>query len=184
MRQKLKVRDKAEAQLEANTLVKVPFKIGGIFDVECYDREDNLKWKESAHNLVVNVGLNHALDVIFHGDTPTNPWYVGLKGAGSPAAGDTLASHGAWSELFIYDTNLRQEYVENAASSQSIDNVGNVASFAISGSGTVAGALLAEDASGTSGVLFCAADFASARGVADGDTLNVTYTVTTADDGV
>jgi hypothetical protein len=128
--------------------------------------------------------LDHALDTIFHGTTPIDPWYVGIKGTGAVVAGDTLASHGNWSELFIYDTNLRQEYVENAASSQSIDNVGNVASFAISGSGTVDGALLAEDQYGTSGVLFCAADFASPRTVADGDTLNVTYTINTTDDGV
>ena len=30
---------------------------GGVFTVQCFDKEGNLKWTEENHNLVVNVGL-------------------------------------------------------------------------------------------------------------------------------
>jgi len=49
--------------------------------------------------------------------------------------------------------------------------------------GTVAGAFLASINTGTSGKLFCAADFSTSRSVDNGDTLNVTYTLSAADDG-
>lgn len=154
----------------------------GIFHVECFDKDGKLKWVEDLQNLVVNEGLNHILDVQFHAETQVTTWYVGLKGTGTPAAGDTLAAHGTWAEITAY-TGDRKEFVEGAASSQSISNTGNAASFAITGAATVAGAFLASVTSGSAGKLFCAADFSSPRSVDNGDTLNVTYTITAADDG-
>jgi hypothetical protein len=155
----------------------------GRFHIECLDKDGNLKWVEDIQNLVVNEGLNHILDVQFHAETQVTTWYVGLKGTGSEAVGDTLASHAGWAELADY-TGDRQEFVEGAASSQSISNTGNAAVFPITGPMTVAGAFLASVATGSAGKLFCAADFSSPRSVDNGDTLNVTYTIDAADDGV
>lgn len=158
------------------------FKVGGVFTVECYGPDGNLKWKDTAKNLVTNVGLNHILDVVLHGTTAVSPWYVGLKNAGTVAAADTSASHAGWTENSNYTGN-RQEYEEAAASSQSTTNSANKASFAIdTDSQTIAGAFLDSAATGTAGTLLCAADFTGGNKSADnGDTLEVTYTISAAD---
>ena len=163
--------------------MKTMARIGGIFRVVCKGPDGLVRWAEETHNLVTNEGLDHLLDVGFHGATPVSPWYVGLKGSGSVAAADTLPSHAGWTENANYDGS-RKEFVEAAASGQSLDNSGSPATFAINAdSQTIAGAFLCSAASGTSGTLFCAADFASSKSADDGDTLEVTYTLTLADDG-
>ncbi len=155
------------------------FKIGGTFFVQCFDKDGNLKWEDAAKNIVTNVGLDHVLDVVLHGASATATWYVGLKNVGAVAAGDTMASPGSWTENTNY-TGDRKEYVEAAASSQSITNSANKASFAIdTDSQTIAGAFLTAAATGTAGILFCVADFTGGNKSADdGDTLEVTYTIT------
>lgn len=159
------------------------FNFGGVFKVRCFGPDGNLKWEDVAKNLVVNEGLNHILDVVLHNQSQVTTWYIGLKNTGSPAAADTLASHAGWTENTNY-TGDRKEFVEGAASGQSIDNVGNEAQFSINAdSQTIAGAFLCSVATGTSGTLLCAADFASAKSCDNGDTLEVTYTVSAADDG-
>jgi len=159
------------------------FGVGGYFEVTCYNPDGRVKWRDFAKNIVVNGGLDHILDVVFHGTTPVSPWYVGLKNSGSPAAGDTLASHSGWTENSNYSDN-RKEFNEAAASGQSITNSANKASFSItSDSQSIAGAFLCSAASGTSGTLICVADFSSAKSCDNGDTLEVTYTVSAADDG-
>ncbi len=58
-----------------------------------------------------------------------------------------------------------------------IDNSASPAVFNINNTTTVAGAFLATVASGTSGILFSEGDFTGGdKLVANGDTLNVTYT--------
>lgn len=162
---------------------KAKVMIGGVFQVWCYGPDGELKWFDQAHNLITNEGLDHVLDTVLHGGTAVSPWYVGLKGTGTIAAGDTLASHAGWTENTAYTGN-RQEYVEAAASSQSVTNSANKASFDITSDGqTIAGAFLASAASGTSGTLLCAADFASSKSVDNGDTLEVTYTISASDGG-
>jgi hypothetical protein len=44
-----------------NILKEHPINLGGIFDVECFDKDGDLKWRDQAPNLVVNAGLNHLL---------------------------------------------------------------------------------------------------------------------------
>ena len=159
------------------------FKIGGVFSFQCFDKNGDLKWEASGHNTVTNEGLDHILDVVLHGTTAVSPWYVGLKLTGSEAAGDTLASHAGWTEFAASNyTGDRQAYDEAAASSQSTTNSANVASFAITGSGTVTGAFLCSAATGTSGTLLCVEDFSVSKAVANGDTLEVTYTISAEDD--
>jgi len=158
-------------------------RIGGYFNVTCKGPDGQVKWEEVAHNIVTNEGLDHILDIVLHGDTQVSPWYVGIKNAGAVAAGDTLASHGGWTENTNYTGN-RQEYDEAAASSQSTTNSASKASFAIdTDSQTIAGAFLASVATGTAGTLLCVADFAGTKAADDGDTLEVTYTIGAADDG-
>lgn len=159
-------------------------KLGGVFEFICRDKLGNFKWRNTAKNLVVNEGLNHVLNVQFHGTTQITTWYVGLKLTGTPAAGDTLSSHASWTEATGYVGN-RKEYNEAAASGQSITNSANKAGFTINGSGaTILGGFICSVSSGTTGTLFSAADFTGgAKGVSSGDTLEVTYTLSAADDG-
>ena len=67
-----------------------------VWDVVCYDSEGQEKWREVNRNLVVTAGLNDVLTQYFKGSSYTAAWYVGLKGAGSVAAGDTMSSHSGW----------------------------------------------------------------------------------------
>lgn len=155
------------------------FIVAGVFHVKCFDKNGKLKWEDEAKNLVVNEGLNSILDVCFHASTQITTWYIGLKNTGTPAAGDTLASHATWTENSNYDEAARQEFVEAAASGQSITNSANVASFTIStDSQTIAGAFLCSASTGTSGTLMSVADFTGGdKSADDGDTLEVTYTL-------
>lgn len=155
------------------------FKVGGVFTVECYGPDGKLRWKDTAKNLIPDVGINHILDVVFHGNTQVTTWYIGLKNAGTVAAADTLASHAGWAENSNY-TGDRKEFNEAAASAKSITNSANKASFSINADAqTIAGAFLSSVSTGTSGVLGSAADFDGGnKSCDDGDTLEVTYTVT------
>ena len=145
--------------------------------------DGNIKWIEEAPNLVVNVGLQYMAGTSLDGATARiTSWFVGLKGAGTPAAGDTLASHGTWSELAggTAYTGTRPAATFAAATTADpsvVTNSASKASFAIIATNTVAGAFLCSVASGTSGTLFSASDFTGgSRSVVNGDTLQVTYT--------
>lgn len=154
------------------------FGLGGVFHVECFDKEGNLRWADDAKNAATDQGLNHALNVVFGGTTPVTPWYIGLiTGTGTLAAADTLASHAGWTEGMDY-TGTRKEWTEGAASAKVMTNSASV-DFAISNTMTVKGAFLASVTSGTTGVLFCTALFTGGeQAVRNGDTLKVTYTLT------
>ena len=152
--------------------------LANIWKVTCLDKDGNVKWEEEKKNLIVTEGLNHILDVTFHADTQVTTWYIGLKGSGTPAAGDTMASHATWSEITDYSGD-RKEWTEGAASSGSMTNSSSV-DFSITGTATIAGAFLNTAATGTAGTLYGVVDFSSARSVISGDTLQVTVTVTAA----
>ena len=149
-----------------------------IWNVTCLDSNGNVKWAEEKKNLITTVGLNHILDTQFHAGTAVTTWYIGLKGAGTPAAGDTMASHATWSEITDYSGD-RKEWTEGAASAGSMTNASSV-DFSITGTATIAGAFLNTASTGTAGTLYGVVDFSSARSVISGDTLQVTVTVTAA----
>ena len=132
--------------------------------------------------MIVNEGLNHILDVQFHAESQVATWYVGLTNSGTIAAADTMASHDGWTEVTAYDGN-RKEFVEGAASGQSIANSGNAASLTMNAEATIQGMFLNSDATGSAGKLFSAVLFSGPRTLQDDDTLAVTYTISAADDG-
>lgn len=163
------------------------------YNIECYDnwyrlfgfrlwkrKTPKLKWRDSFQNLVVTAGLNKVLDATFKTGLASPAWYVGLKGSGTVVAGDTMASHSGWSELTPYSNSNRPTFTPGSISSGSVDNSASKAVFNINGTSTVVGAFLADDNTkgGTTGTLYGAGDFAASRSVANGDTLNVTVTLT------
>lgn len=133
-------------------------------------------------NLVVNEGLNKLLNVMFNGDTAVGTWYCGIfEGNYTPVATVTAATiASASTESTAYTSATRPEYVEAAASSQSITNSANRASFVFNATKTIYGAFLVSTntKSGTSGVLFSAARFSASKAVESGDELLLTYTFT------
>lgn len=158
---------------------------GGVFLVECFDKDGNLKWQAEKHNLVVNVGLKDMNDKYFLGAVYSAGWFLGLYGEGStnnPAAADTAASHTGWTELTGYTQATRPAAVFVAATEASpsvITNAASPAQFSINATALVGGAFLISDSTkgGTTGILFSAADFQAPgdRAVTSGDILNVTY---------
>lgn len=133
-------------------------------------------------NLVVNEGLNSLLNVYFGGSTQIATWYLGIfEGNYTPVATVTAATITAAStECIAYASATRPEYQEAAASGQSITNSANRASFVFNATKTVYGAFLVSNStkSGTTGTLFSAARFSTAKAVESGDELLLTYTFT------
>lgn len=145
------------------------------YRVECVGADGRVKWVEEFSNLVTTAGKNDLMTKYFKGSTYTAAWYLGLKGTGSAAVGDTLASHAGWSEVNPYSGN-RPAITFGTASGGSLA-ASSAVSYSITGSATVAGAFVASANTGTSGTLYSAGDFTAARSVVSGDTLNVTPTV-------
>jgi hypothetical protein len=165
------------AGISENTLVH------GKFIVECYDKDGNLKWTDTALNLVTDEGKKHLLDNTFGGTAQITSWYVGLKKTtAGGAAADTLASHAGWTEAIPgtdYSGNRKGPITWSAASGTGTVSIthGSAASFTSSGTWTAYGCILCSAATGTSGKLYSvSADFGTPKALTSSDILNVTYT--------
>jgi hypothetical protein len=181
-------KDQVSAGLITNPTAGDMVGAGGVYTVECVGADGQIKWSDTFHNLVVNVGLANMTGVYLGAVTQSTTWYVGLvTGPGSNttfSSTDTLASHGAtgsggWTENTDYTGNRKAVTFGSAtnANPSVITNSASPSSFSMTGTATVAGAFLCNVASGTSGILFSAGDFTGGdKSVASGDTLNVTYT--------
>lgn len=147
------------------------------YRVECV-RNGKAIWVEEFDNLVTTAGKNKYLDATLKTGLSSPAWYIFLKGTGTVAAADTMASHSGWSEDTTYSNANRPAWTPGTVSSGSVDNSGTPAAFTINGSTTIYGAGLVDNNTkgGTTGTLLGAADFASSRAVISGDTLNVTVT--------
>jgi hypothetical protein len=157
---------------------------GGVFHFKCYDKDGNLKWEDSAKNLVVNAGLQDMNTKYFKGVTYTAAWYIGLvdnAGFSAYAAADTLASHAGWTESTAYSGGNRATATFGTATTADpsvISNSATPGAFSITSSVTIRGAFLCnvQSNASTSGLLFSVSDFTGGnRSVVNGDTLNVTY---------
>ena len=141
-----------------------------------------IKWEESLHNLITTVGKNNILDNHFSGSAYTATWFVGLIDNASftaLAVADTIASHAGWIEFVGYSnaTRLAPSWGVAAAGSKAFSTP---VSFNITAAGTLNGAFInsVNAKSGTTGILCSEGSFAATRIVANGDTLNVSYTST------
>lgn len=161
----------------------------GRYSVQCFDKDGNLKWDDTFDNLVTTVGKNLALDTYLAGSgyTVVGP-YLGLinTNAAAAAAGDTMVSHAGWLEVGLANaptyTGSRKTVSWSAAAAGS-KATSAAASFAITSAGTVGGCFLVLGAGAlatidnTAGTLYSAGAFTGgSKTVANGDTLNVTYT--------
>ena len=162
----------------------------GVYTIQCFDAQGNLKWEAESKNLVVNVGLQDMNAKYFTGSAYTATWYIGLYGAGAsntPAASDTMSSHAGWTENTGYSNATRPvcTFATPTTANPSVaTNSASPASFTINATSTVGGAFLTSNntVGGSTGTLFSAADFGAPgdRSVANADILTVTYTLSLA----
>lgn len=156
------------------------FRLCGVFHVSCFDSDGNLRWEAEAKNLVVNTGLQHALDVIFLSATQIASWFIGITGASPIAdAGDTMVTHAGWAEVVGYDELVRQGYV-GVRTGQTLTNSASPALFTIGGDITIGGLFVTTDDTkgGADGTLFSIAAFTTGDKIASvGNILSVTYSL-------
>jgi hypothetical protein len=169
-------------------------KFHGKFEIEVYDNKENMNLisKSECHNIVTNEGLNHILNVLLNGKTQTATWYCSIfEDNQTPLAAwtyhayaDTLVDE--WTQ---FDETNRVAYVEAASSAQSTTNSANKAVFtANTGAKTLYGAALvslatiSDHTDNANNVLLCAGLFGTAQPVIAANVVNLTYTITAADD--
>ena len=187
--EKLNVQDAPTASVTVGSGLDEEMRITGRFTATCYDAEGNLKWEEHFPNLVVNVGKTDLLNKYFAGSAYTAAWYLGLvNGATTPTynAADTMSSHSGWTEITGYSNATRPaaSFGSATASGGGSGSAGtgtistSATAFNINATNTVAGAFLTTNSTigGTTGTLFSAGSFGTARSVLSGDVLNVTWT--------
>lgn len=159
-------------------------RLAGMFRVVCRRPDGSIRWSEESKNLITNAGLDFLLDSGIN-STEAGTIYLGLKNAGSPAAGDTMSSHAGWTENQNYSEATRPSWGQGSASSQAVTN-GTAVDFSIdTDSQTIAGLFATTNSTkgGTTGTLVSATDFSSSKAADNGDTIQVTYTISAADDG-
>jgi hypothetical protein len=169
------------------------FNLGGVFHFRQLNSLGEVVDEWDAPNVVTNEGLDYLLDVALSGGTAITTWYMGLKdNTGDPVDGTETYATPVFSELTTqYSETVRETWIEGGVSSQSIDNSTTPAEFSIVTTVIVYGALLVGGGTAPStkgdtaggGKLFCVANFASSKSLGNGDTLQVTYTISAADDG-
>ena len=163
---------------------------GGTFGNRVVDRrtgEPKTDW-EWTPNVVTNEGLNKALNVFLSTHAKITTWYVGLKNTTHAESSATYATP-LFTESTNYSEATRQAWTEDGSTAQSIDNSTSVASFTMNTTDTIDGAFLVGGGTAAStkgdtaggGTLFAVSNFASAKSLSSGDTLEVTYTFTAAD---
>lgn len=152
----------------------------GHYTLICY-HEGRLLWAKDFSNLVTTGGKNDALDKYLAGVTYTATWYIGLISATGyttgPAVGDTMGSHGGWSEDQTYSQATRPTTAWNAASGGS-KALSAALTYSINGTTTIKGVFLTSNnvKGGVAGILYSAGTFAADKSVSSGDTLSVSYT--------
>lgn len=189
--------DKAVVTMQSNVAGTETVGIEGVYHVVCRDAAGNVKWEDNFPNLVNAVGKQLMLDTLLSGSAYTTAGpYLGLISGSTPtfAASDTMSSHGGWTEFTNY--TVGGSAVRGTASFSAATSTGttptNVTTktataitYTITGAGgTVGGCFLvtgpgaSSTQNNTSGTLYSAGAFATAKITTVGDTVSVTYSTT------
>lgn len=189
--------DRAEVTMQSNIAGSETVGIEGYYHVECRDADGNLKWAEEFPNLVNAIGKELMLDTLLSGSSYTTVGpYLGLISGASPtfSASDTMASHGGWTEFTNYTVGgsaVRGTAVFSSATSTGTTptnvttKTASAITYTITGAGGTVGGCFLVTGSGasstqgnTSGTLYSAGAFATAKVTTAGDTVSVTYSTT------
>ncbi len=181
---------RVEATVERALMVAGRAIVTSVWDIECFDKYGKLKWTEKGlKNIVTNEGLDALLNKMFHAETQITAWYILIfETDTTPASGHTYAVP-VFTESTAYDEATRPAWDEAAASSQSITNSANKATFTISATKTIYGAALVgggtdantKDDQAGGGTLYASVQFGTSKSVVDDDVLKVTVTLNSSD---
>lgn len=160
----------------------------GVFELRAFDTDGNLLWSEDAHNSLANDGQHHMLDVYLRGATGATSFYIGLTDSTSTcsiAKADSLATVVALTEPSTNGyARIAVEHSGTGWTALALDSgdymaTSKTVTFTASGGsfGPVNCAFLTDAASGTTGKHISWAALSTARTLADGETLQITYKV-------
>ena len=159
-------------------------KQGILAQGEYFDRINGGEW-QTTHNLVVNEGLAHLLNVAMGTTAKPAGYYLALfSGATAPAANWTAANFSSVAAEIVsmtegYTNATRPQWTPQNTSTNSIDNFNAVAKVTIATSSqlTVTGAAMLTNSTkgGTTGTLISASKYTAARVFQDGDEYEVGY---------
>jgi hypothetical protein len=144
----------------------------GRFKVEAF-RNGKRLWIEKFDNIVVNEGIQYAMD---NGIVDAT-WYVGLLGNVSPAASTTLSGV-TGTEVTAYSGN-RPAWTK-VRTNQTLSNTASTADFTINADSTVIyGAFVATANTGSVGTLLAAKQFTGgSKSLDTNDQIKITYEIT------
>jgi len=188
--------DHAEVSMQTNAIGNESVGIEGHYHVVCRDADGNIKWEDEFPNLVNAGGKELMLDTLLSGTsyTTVGPFLGLISGTGLTfAAADTLSSK-SWTEFTNYTVGgsaVRGTASFSAATSSGTTptnvttKTATAITYTITGAGgTVGGCFLvtgtgASSTQGnTSGTLYSAGAFSTAKITTSGDTVSVTYSTT------
>ena len=175
-------------------LVRDGAKLRGHLEIEVYDNKENMNLvsRSECHNIVTDEGLDAILNIHLHGTTQIGTWYCVISETDTAGAAELTYAVPTFTEWAAYDEATRPAYNEAASSSQSVTNSANKATFTANATKTLYGAGLVGGGStpGTKsdvaggGTLFNYGKFAASQPVVDDNVVNLTITITAADDAV
>jgi hypothetical protein len=189
--------DHAEVTMQTKAAGNESVGMEGYYHVVCRDADGNIKWEDEFPNLVNAVGKQLMLDTLLSGTSYTTVGpYLGLISGASPtfSASDTMSSHGGWTEFSNY--TVGGSAVRGTASFSSATSSGttptnvttktaSAITYTITGAGGTVGGCFLVTGSGasstqgnTSGTLYSAGAFGTAKVTTAGDTVSVTYSTT------
>ena len=188
--------DHAEISMQSNVAGSETVGIEGVYHIVCRDADGNIKWEDEFPNLVNAGGKELMLDTLLSGTsyTTVGPFLGLISGTGLTfAAADTLSSK-SWTEFTNYTVGgsaVRGTASFSAATSSGTTptnvttKTATAITYTITGAGgTVGGCFLvtgtgASSTQGnTSGTLYSAGAFGTAKITTSGDTVSVTYSTT------
>ena len=159
-------------------------KQGILAQGEYFDRINGGEW-QTTHNLVVNEGLAHLLNVAMGTTAKPAGYYLALfSGATAPAANWTAANFSSVAAEIVsmtegYTNATRPQWTPQNTSTNSIDNFNAVAKVTIATSSqlTVTGAAMLTNSTkgGTTGTLISASKYTAARVFQNGDEYEIGY---------
>ena len=166
----------------------------GRYDVVCLDSEGNVKWTDVAHNQTTNQGKNGMLNGYLGAGAVPASWYCSLITASSISLTSVYSAINSTSpatcvtEVGTGVIAARKLMTWAAAGTPTAGAIAsNTVSFAITGAATVIGNMVVSggtgitnlgDVAAASGVLLSAGSFTGGpKTVGNGDTLNVSYSL-------